>query len=508
MPIAGVVTFLGIAAAIAAVELGLRRLAHRPPDAAPPASSRQPSMTASRAQGIYERVLYVVAPAAVAGAIVAIRLEDLPLGLFVAATVVATTTLLWPGRFPLHLMGIAQTLLRFALPILGVVIALLPLMIVGNWDVTPEAAVSAIIGTSIVVVFGLWLEAAFDADRPVRLAVIGSHSLARKLATEMRQTEIRGYVVVGHIGPEPEPQKDRSPEDVLPTLGDMSEVRTIVQLFSIDLLAVGPDAPRLEVFEETANACLDLPVRMIEASAFYEDVLGHVPIGQINSAWFQSIMHPRYSPTSPVSKRIFDLVIAVPLAIVTLILLPFLAFAVKLGGGEVFYRQRRVGEQGREFDILKLRTMRPDAAELAGRVPKDDLITPVGRILRKTHLDELPQVLNVVRGDMTIVGPRPEQPQLVKELAEVVPYYERRSLVKPGVTGWAQLRCGYAGSKTGTAWKICHDLNYVKRRSIAFDLLIVLQTFQLFFARDAEDVEMEAPAEDFILGETASLIGR
>ncbi len=109
---------------------------------------------------------------------------------------------------------------------------------------------------------------------------------------------------------------------------------------------------------------------------------------------------------------------------------------------------------------------------------------------------------------MTLVGPRPEQPQLVEELAQVVPYYQRRSLVKPGVTGWAQVRCGYAGTEVGTAWKICHDLYYVKRRSIVFDLLIMLQTIHVLVERSSEDVELETPSQDFILGEAASLVSR
>jgi lipopolysaccharide/colanic/teichoic acid biosynthesis glycosyltransferase len=263
------------------------------------------------------------------------------------------------------------------------------------------------------------------------------------------------------------------------------------------------------VFEQTANACLDLPVRMIEQSALYEDVLGHVPIGQINSAWFQCIMHPRYSPTSPLSKRVLDLAVAAPMAIIALPLVGVLAVLVKLGdGGPAFYRQVRVGEQGREFNILKLRTMRMDAQQLGGTVPKDELITRMGGLLRKTHLDELPQLVNVLRGEMTIVGPRPEQPQLVEDLARVVPYYQRRSLVRPGVTGWAQVRCGYAGSEVGTAWKICHDLYYVKRRSIVFDLLIIIQTLHVLVERSAEDVEVATPSEDFILGGAAGLAGR
>jgi lipopolysaccharide/colanic/teichoic acid biosynthesis glycosyltransferase len=215
-------------------------------------------------------------------------------------------------------------------------------------------------------------------------------------------------------------------------------------------------------------------------------------------------MHPRYSPTSPLSKRLLDVAVSAPLAIVALPIVGVLALLIKLSdGGEVFFRQRRVGEQGKEFDILKLRTMRPDAPDLALTLSREELMTPLGRVLRKTHLDELPQLYNVLRGNMTLVGPRPEQPQLVEQLARVVPYYERRSIVKPGVTGWAQVRCGYAGTPVGTAWKICHDLYYIKRRSTVFDILVVMQTLR--FGGEA-DVELETPAEDFILGETARLV--
>ena len=208
------------------------------------------------------------------------------------------------------------------------------------------------------------------------------------------------------------------------------------------------------------------------------------------------------------AKRTLDLLVTAPAALlVALPLAPFFAIAIKLtDGGPVFYRQRRVGEGGREFDILKFRTMRVGSLALAGKVPKDDLITPVGKFLRRSHLDELPQLFNVIRGDMTVVGPRPEQPHLVEGLSQLVPYYERRALVKPGLTGWAQVRCGYAGTHVGTAWKMCHDLFYVKRRTIVFDILIMLQTLRVL--TQASEDELEAPNEDLILGSAASAPGR
>jgi lipopolysaccharide/colanic/teichoic acid biosynthesis glycosyltransferase len=182
------------------------------------------------------------------------------------------------------------------------------------------------------------------------------------------------------------------------------------------------------------------------------------------------------------------------------------AIAIKLEDrGTIFYRQRRVGEEGREFDMVKFRMLRPDADDLWATMTEEELLTRTGRILRKTHLNELPQLWQIFKGEMSLVGPRPEPPQLVNELSGLVPYYERRALVKPGLTGWAQVRCGYAGSRFGTAWKMCHDLYYIKHRSVAFDLLVLLQTVHVLVERDREE---QLPAKDFILGDTVEFVGR
>ena len=147
--------------------------------------------------------------------------------------------------------------------------------------------------------------------------------------------------------------------------------------------------------------------------------------------------------------------------------------------------------------MLKIRTMRTDA-EADGpqwSVGDDGRITRVGRILRRTHIDELAQLWNVVRGDMTLVGPRPERPEFVSQIERQFPHYTRRHLVKPGIAGWAQLRCGYAGSDLGTAWKLCHDLYYVKHRSVMLDLLILGETARTLFAdRQYPDGEVAVSA--------------
>jgi lipopolysaccharide/colanic/teichoic acid biosynthesis glycosyltransferase len=497
------VLFVGIPAvvlivfAVAAVEVGIRRRRQR--RRAANGEPKEPrSLGARQAQHLYERVLFGFAPAVVAGAIAASRNDDLGLGLFVLGVMVATRVILWPARSPLHLMPVARTVLYFATPALGIAAAVAPGLFV-DWPLTLDTMLSALLGAWLITLLGILLDRRFDADAPVRLAVIGGPDLATKLALELSETRISGFRVIGFIAPGP--IKPALKGAAQPWLGELSDVREVVKGFNIDLLAVGPENPRLHLFEHTAKELLDLPVRMVEASALYEDVLGHVPIGQINSAWFQAIMHPRHSPASPVSKRALDLLIALPVSVALLPLIPLVCLAIWAGDrGPVLYRQRRVGEFGNEFDILKFRTMRVDAPQPSETVPKESLVTPIGRLLRRTHLDELPQLVNVIRGEMTLVGPRPEQPMLVRRLATVVPYYDRRSLVKPGLTGWAQVRCGYAGSAVGTAWKICHDLYYLKHRSLVFDVLILLQTFHLF---SQADVELPTPDRDFILGQAA-----
>ncbi len=180
-------------------------------------------------------------------------------------------------------------------------------------------------------------------------------------------------------------------------------------------------------------------------------------------------------------KRVIDVAGGMAGLLVYLALLPWTALAVFLDTGRpIFYRQARMGQAGRVFHLTKLRTMRRDAeadgaAQWASAV--DPRTTRVGRILRRTHLDEFPQFWNVVLGDMSLVGPRPERPELVAELEKKVPFYRARLLVRPGITGWAQVSYGKGASLEGSAEKLEYDLYYIKHRSLWLDLWILARTF-------------------------------
>ncbi len=416
-----------------------------------------------------------------------------------AIAMVAAARLLRDFPYPLRLMPASRYALC-VLPTIGGCAAVLMLELTEE-----EALISAglIAGTLAAIATAFVVEFIGErllARRPLRIAVLGAADFVPAIRRELdaiggsHEIEMIGWLNLGGSFSPAGPRADAR------TLG---RVRAAITEHEIDLLVRGPGSGSSrggrDAYDAIAAGCLDLPVRMIDGNQLYEQVFGHVPIGTIDSAWFLFLMHPSFRASSKLSKRAVDLGVGALAAIVALPLIAVGALAILLTDGRpITYRQRRVGERGREFEIVKLRTMRPDSDGPGQRWSgaDDDRVTAVGRFLRRLHIDELPQLVNVLRGDMTLVGPRPEQPQITARLERVFPHYSRRLLVKPGVTGWAQVRCGYAGSELGTAWKLCHDLFYLKHRSMLADLLIMLETL-VIAARDSHR-PLRAPQRGFL----------
>jgi lipopolysaccharide/colanic/teichoic acid biosynthesis glycosyltransferase len=471
-----------------------------------------PYLTAFRARRLLDLSAYRLAPAAVAGLMAASHLDPAADGLIVFVAILLCSVLLERDHVPLHLMPLAWFFVRAAVPVLGAGAALAIFALSGSGEPVSSMFVP-VLGAWLVTAFAAWSTGHFEAVRQVRLAVIGSEEIALGLDEELRTAGIRAYKVVGWLSEAPTALGREG--DGPKRLGSLEDgMRRIVTDNKIDLLvhSAGPpvegdDAPRpgrLEIFEQVAAACLDLPVRLIEASLLYEDLLGHVPLGQSTSAWFQYLMHPRYGGGSPISKRAFDLLAGSLMMIAAAPVIAAFAIVVKLTDrGPIFFRQNRVGEGGAEFSMIKLRSMNV-AAEHSGAewsTADDQRTTTVGRVMRRMHIDELPQLWNVLRGQMTLVGPRPERRELIAELERQLPYYDRRHLVKPGIAGWAQARCGYGGSEEGTSWKLCHDLFYLKHRAVYFDLLILVENIRVSL-RSSVQFDVRAPQEQFILAQT------
>jgi lipopolysaccharide/colanic/teichoic acid biosynthesis glycosyltransferase len=377
------------------------------------------------------------------------------------------------------LLPLMRHVYRFIGPALGLfLLALLEVL-------TKTPAAGALELTMALAVTGLAAEpwaglGGTPALGGARAAYIGSPEAAQRLGRALEAVGSRQYVLVGCV-------TDHGAVAAAGAhrLGELGDLARIVVEHDIDLLGMGGDAPRLKVFGEMTETCLGLPVRLVELTALFEEVFGHVPTAEINASWFQCLADP-HTRVAPPLKRTIDVAGALLTLAVALPLLPVLVLLIRRDGGPALFDQIRIGEGGHRFRLHKLRTMRVGADSSAQwACPDDPRITPVGAWLRRTHLDELPQLVNVLRGEMSLVGPRPEQPAFVDRLEQILPFYQRRHLMRPGITGWAQVRCGYAGSDVGSAWKLCHDLYYAKHRSTGLDLLILGETLAtLAFERE------------------------
>jgi len=220
----------------------------------------------------------------------------------------------------------------------------------------------------------------------------------------------------------------------------------------------------------------------VQYLTFVEKEIRRIDLKRMELGWLVFSDGFTFSTFDRFLKRLFDLVVSTIVLILTAPLLISAIIAIRLDSpGPVFYRQERVTLGGRNFWIMKLRTMRPDA-EKAGAVwaaERDNRITRVGLFLRRSRIDELPQLFNILKGDMSFVGPRPERPMFVAELATQIPLYHERHLVKAGLTGWAQINYPYGASVEDARSKLSYDLYYVKNFSILFDLVILLQTLRV-----------------------------
>ncbi len=236
---------------------------------------------------------------------------------------------------------------------------------------------------------------------------------------------------------------------------------------------------RTTITADTARTIFELrsqQVRFVEFHELYERLTRTVHLQMLDEIWFlQSVDYGSHRVYDTL-KRLIDIIAALVGFVVWVILFPFIFVAIKLDSrGPVFFVQERVGLHGKSFRLYKYRTMAHASPNNIWTTEGDARITSVGRVLRKLRLDELPQLLNIIRGEMSVVGPRPEQVHFVEQLRAQIPYYDERHIVKPGLTGWAQLHV-YAGTLAETKRKLQYDLYYIKHRSILFDMEIVLKT--------------------------------
>lgn len=313
-----------------------------------------------------------------------------------------------------------------------------------------------------------------------RLLLIGAGKAGQTLAELYHSSGTRSFNLIGYI--DDDTAKVGKNLCGLRVMGSSSHLLNLIDVYHVSDIVIAING---EIQGATFQTILDAQEKGVEVTRMpilYEEMTGRVPVHHLESDWiirsFVDGLH--VSGFYELIKRILDILGASIGLLIFAITYPFLALAVFIdSGGPIFYSQPRLGRGGLIFNIYKYRTMRQDAeadGEARTTLENDPRVTRVGNFLRKTRLDELPQFWNVLRGEMSLVGPRAERPELVAEYQKQVPFYRARLLVKPGLTGWAQINYGYVASVTETAVKIEYDLYYIKHRTLSMDFQIILRT--------------------------------
>lgn len=399
---------------------------------------------------------------------------------FALVVVLALTSLgLYQSRQRLRHVGVvARVLIGLALAAvgLGLLYFLMPPVAMGRGLLTLSLSCT---------LFGLLLTRAamhYFMDEEMfkrRVLIYGAGSRASALLQLRRRSDRRGFRIVGFV---PAPNDTQRIED--PRIIDNGHnLYELACQAGVDEVVVAMDDRRGGFPVKDLLACKFSGMNVVDIVGFLERETGRVKIDLVKPSWFIFSEGFTQQNLRNFIRRLFDLVASAALLLLTWPIMLLVALAIVIDDGlPVFYRQTRVGLNGEHFRLLKFRSMRRDAERAGGAQwakENDERVTRIGAFLRKTRLDELPQLINVLKGDMCFVGPRPERPEFVAQLAEKLPFYHERHTVKPGLTGWAQLCYPYGSSEKDAMEKLQYDMYYVKNHSLIFDIMILLQTAEV-----------------------------
>jgi sugar transferase (PEP-CTERM system associated) len=383
-----------------------------------------------------------------------------------------------PGRFiDVLMLRIGSGLLLGFVP-LGVIYYFAPTLLLGRGVL----ALAAIISFSLISIIRMFYRRVIkERNMWSRILVLGCGDRASLIRQAVKAGELQGLNIVGYVPMPGDHQQETEPDHI--TLDET--LIKYVEENDIDEIVLAVDERRAGLPSRDLLDCKMSGIDILDLVGFFERRSGKIRLDLLYPSWLYLSDGFRESTFRRAGKRAFDLTIILlllPVALPIMILVALAIFLESGGKGSVLYKQTRVKEDGGLFQIYKFRSMVTGAEQdgVARWAEKNDSrVTRVGAVLRKGRLDELPQLFNVLKGDMSFVGPRPERPEFVAQLAEKIPYYEERHRVKPGVTGWAQISYPYGNSEEDALQKLQYDLYYVKNFSILLDLLILLQTAEV-----------------------------
>ena len=405
--------------------------------------------------------------------------------------IVCQTSLHYADMYDVRFIGDTRDLLIRLFQALGA--TSLVLAVVYFWY--PDAMIgrgvfllaSILLVVTVIVWRLLWAWVSRRAAPRERLLLVGTNPAAVDLARELHQRRQElGVEIVGFV--------DTDPARVGTTVinpgvvGTVDDIMTLVPKMGVDRVVVSlSDARGKLPMERLLDMRLQSGVTFDHLASVYEENTGKIALENLRPSWLIFSSGFKKTRVLLAAKRAFDIVASSVGMLLALPIMAVVALAVRFSSpGGVLYQQQRVGMNGRLFHVHKFRTMRQDAEAATGAVwsvANDPRVTSVGNFLRRSRLDEIPQLWNVLRGEMSFVGPRPERPEFVAQLTESIPFYGQRHVVKPGLTGWAQVRYTYGASVEDAIEKLQYDLYYIKNLSLALDLAIVIDTVKIVILR-------------------------
>ena len=363
-------------------------------------------------------------------------------------------------------------------------ISFFALLLVSNFSGTPLQMISGLLLFFILQIFwqSLYQKAVCSSLFTKNIVVIGTGSTALEIDRMVKASSGR-YSLSGYISTPTDPIDVKQSN----ILGKIDDIVELCRLHRVHAIIIALTERRGNLTIDKLVSCKLMGVRIIDYPNFYETMTGKIPVESINPGWLVQSRGFLITPFIRLTKRIFDIFLSSLVLLVTLPFLPVFIFLVKYKSpGPIFYFQERVGEHSKNFIIYKFRTMGIDAETKNGATwaqENDPRVSRFGHLLRKTRVDELPQLVNVLKGKMSFIGPRPERPEFVKKIAKVTPYYMERHGVKPGITGWAQVMYPYGSSLGDSVEKLRYDLYYINNLSFFLELLIVFETIKVVLFR-------------------------
>ena len=266
------------------------------------------------------------------------------------------------------------------------------------------------------------------------------------------------------------------------TTNSVKDLDKLVAKQKISTIILAADPHQSSEIRTSLFACLPLNINIVSLPNFYETITGKIPIESINQMWFLENLSEGRKKTFNLAKRVYDIAFALLLLAISAPFWFLIAFVIKFESpGNAFFLSRRLGRNNREFNLIKFRSMRVENNDYRITEKDDPRVTRFGKFARRTRLDELPQLLNILKGEMSFIGPRPERPELIKDLREKIPFYQERLLVKPGLSGWAQVNEYHSPTIEDTLKKLQYDLYYIKNRTLYLDFAIILKTIATVF---------------------------